>query len=128
MRGGFLHTRVMAERLTTAFQALGARVSAEHWVAHNNVRGAIDLWVIWRNFGVAVEIECSPDRVPRDIAKARAAQARALIIVVPDSSVAAAVRRSLGRFAEASPDLLRIRVATFGQVLQRLRSGFITVA
>ena len=119
MRGGYLHCHIMAAELARALRSLGAVVHVEHWIAHGEVRGAIDVWAVWRTLRLAFEIELRPDRISKDVAKARAASAHALVIVAPEPSAAAAMARAIRRLDEP-PTGIRIRVTTFGQALQRL--------
>lgn len=90
MRNGFLHDRVLLLPLEACFLRQGAIVRREHHVVFGGRSGFIDLLVQRGGVRIAVEAELTLSRVPRDVEKAKAVAASALLIVTPNGSVAEA--------------------------------------
>ena len=123
MRGGFLHNRVLVDRLEATFQAMGAQTWRESWVSLGDRCGYVDLIADWRGAVAACEAELSADRVYNDISKALAIRASALLIVTPTRPIADAISRKLARLHAGSlrrPGLV-IKVLPLGVAVQRVR-------
>ena len=128
MRGGFLHTSVLITSIENCFRGLGAEIHRESLVYMGNRIGFIDLVVVLGSLVIACEAELSADRVISDIAKAMSAEADLLLIVVPTTRVARAVRRRLAPAARILKDAPPICVLPLGTALQQLgkKGRFVT--
>ena len=113
MRGGGLH-RLLVRAIAREAEIRGWWIRTEAFIGH----GYIDL-VLGRDHRlVAVEVELTPARVPRDIEKADQVQAPELWIVIPDSTKRATFERRVGATCTGSGT--RILVLTYPQVLTAL--------
>ena len=115
MRGGYIHNEILVGTLARDARALGWGTLLEAPVPVHDSVWFIDLVVTSHAVRVAVEAELSPGRVLRDVIKAEAFGAVALLVVTPTSRVAKQCRRVLGR-----PDL-PTWVLPLGRARARLR-------
>ncbi len=119
MRGGFLHNEVILASVAQEFEQAEWQVELEVPIRMGESIGFVDLVADRDGWCVAVEAECSPRRVGRDLDKAQALRAHELWIVTPNAGVAAAVRRSLDRM-HVQPNRGGLFVLTQGQAVQRV--------
>lgn len=109
MRGAFLHNHIVTH-MAVAFRQAGTEVRCECPVRCGRHPGFVDLFVCWGAGRIVCEVERSPRRVDRDIAKALALDADLLLLVVPTGRVEAAVkrevRRASGEFPAPLPPIL----------------------
>ena len=124
MWGGFVHNKVLLERVLGGFREAGATVREEFPVRIGPHRGFIDGFVQIGDRVIAVEAECSADRVRNDVRKAEAPAATELWIVTPDSETARSARQRLGRKPHEKFSGHSICVLTLGQAMQRLTNCF----
>lgn len=127
MRGGYLHNEIMANELDRAFVRAGFETHREMHVTWPNGSGFIDLVATLGTIRIAIELECSVRRVPRDLLKAAAVPATELWVVVPDRRLARSVQRVLEHLGISSR-MTGIFVLTFGQALQRVTNCFSCIA
>jgi hypothetical protein len=95
MRGGYLHNRALAQRLTTTLEDLGARFWIEYPAGPGRRAGAVDIYIELGEARIACEIELGPGRIDQDLRKASALSVDLLLIVAPTPDVARAIRRRL---------------------------------
>lgn len=114
MRGGFVHNQVLLRSIAQTLQAHGAAVRYEVWVQGPGIAWYVDLVAAFANFLLVVEAECSPRRIPQDIAKARQLGAGLLWIIVPNAGLRRSARRCLDRLGTIPG--LQISLLTLGQV------------
>ncbi len=123
MKGGFVHNEVLLGPFMQYFQYLSATVYREYPVGPGTQGGFIDGFVLHGSVRIAFEAELSPDRVLRDVEKARQLKAHYLFIIVPESHIERRVKRKLAqRPAELGPP--EICVLPLGQMLQRISELF----
>lgn len=118
MRGAFLHN-YMVKQLEDAFWKAGAKASCEYPTRSGRHPGFVDLFIEWDFQRIVGEVELSAQRVENDVAKAQELQAQVLLIVVPSTSVATAVRREILRI-QAQSAMVRpvIYVLHLGSAIQ----------
>lgn len=113
MRGGGLHRRLVRDlALEAGHRGWWTRVEA--YVGG----GYIDLVIGKGDRLIAVEVELTPDRVPRDIEKAERIHATELWIVIPDSTKRAAFERRV--LSANTRSGTRILVFTYPQAIKAL--------
>ncbi len=117
MRGGFIHNRVLIAPIEAFLVQCGAYVRREYPTGPGRTAGFVDLFASYGAHRIVCEAELTADRVARDVDKAVALNATLLLIVVPRSRVARAVRKHLSRLAQMDFD---IWVSTVPVALQRL--------
>ena len=120
MRGGFVHNDVMVEPLADAFEADGWNTELEVPIRTGESIAFIDLVADCDGYCIAVEAECSPARIDRDLDKGQALSADELWIVTPNVRVADSVRRKLGRML-IPVDRGGLFVLTQGAAMARVR-------
>lgn len=123
-RGGFIHEKVVLDRLVRAARVRGATVCRQVQAGSGRGAGHIDLVLARGGRTIAVEVELSPKRVNRDLRKAAAIGADELWIVVPHRRTADAVGRRLAALAVSAEGSRGIFVLTLGQALQRIEHCF----
>ena len=121
--GGFIHSRVLIERIDQAFQEAGARTWREAPARDGSRTGYVDLLVHIGTRRISVEAELSAKRVGNDLEKAARLGVNELWIVVPNHRVARPVRRKLERLP-VRPDHTDTFVFSLVQALQRVRTCF----
>lgn len=88
-RGKFLHNHVLLAPMAALLTEFGAGLCFEYPVRRDGrTRGYIDLLAIVDDRRVAVEAECSIQRIVNDIRKAEVAGVDLLVIVMPNSNLA----------------------------------------
>ena len=122
MRGKYMHNVLVADPLERFILKQGGFVSREYPVALEDSYGAIDLWVTFPSISIAIEIECSPKRVLKDIRKAVAAGADELWIVVPRAAQISAIRRKMT--ARGYKKQTRFHIYTLGTAKRRVSELF----
>jgi hypothetical protein len=121
MRGGHLHSEVLAEGIQTALERLGVRVSTEYRVCTGRIAGAVDLYADRDGIRVAIEIELGIRRVLQDVRKAEALGVDTLVIVTPTPKVAALALRQVRTQTQSR---VRVHVLPFGRALAFLSQVF----
>ena len=121
MRGGRLHSGVLARGLRDALERLGARVRTEYPVRPGRGAGAVDLYAELGGTRVAIEVELGVRRVRQDIRKAEALGVDTLVIVTPTPKVAALALRYVRTQTQSS---VRVHVLPFGRALAFLSQVF----
>jgi hypothetical protein len=121
MRGGRLHSDVLARGLRDALERLGARVWTEYPVRPGRGAGALDLYAELNGKRLAIEVELGVRRVLQDVRKAEAIGVDALVVVTPTPKVAALARRRLGTQTRSR---VRVHVLPFGRALAFLSHVF----
>ena len=121
MRGGRLHSGVLAGGLRDALERLGARVRTEYPVRPGRGAGAVDLYAELDGTRVAIEVELGVRRVRQDIRKAETLGVDALVIVTPTAKVAALARR---RLRTRTASRVTVHVLPFGRALALLTQVF----
>jgi hypothetical protein len=116
MRGGHLHCEILVPPVAAVLRARCGAVILEHSVPG----GFVDILAIHRLGVIVVEIELTPARVHRDLAKAGAVNAAFLFIVTPDARIARACRRRLARLPRPQVGLT-VHVFPLGQALNKLK-------
>ncbi|QDU52118.1 hypothetical protein [Gimesia panareensis] len=95
--GGPGHT-FLAREIERYCETVSLEVTQEYLVfSENKYFGSIDVFVSDGSKHVAIEVEFGPDRVFRDLEKARIAMVNQLIILVPNNTVKKKVQRKLAR-------------------------------
>jgi hypothetical protein len=117
MRGGYLHSQVMARQLKEALERLGARVRTEYPAGSGRRAGAVDLYVELHGVRIACEIELGPRRLLQDLRKAEALGVDLLLVVGPTPAVAKAIRRRLATLPKSN---LKVRVLLNASVVSYL--------
>jgi hypothetical protein len=122
MRGGFLHN-FLVDRAEEHLLSLGAVVYREY-PTNPGTRDSrfIDLCAMTGGARIAIEAELSTDRIAADVGKALTVEASLLLILVPDSRIAARIQRQLDRTNDAHR--LPVCVLPLGRALQRLTRRF----
>jgi hypothetical protein len=121
MRGGRLHSDVLARGLRDALERLGARVWSEYPVRPGRGAGALDLYAELNGKRLAIEVELGVRRVLQDVRKAEALGVNTLVIVTPTPKVAALAICHL-RTRTQSP--VQVHVLPFGRALAFLSQVF----
>ena len=121
MRGGRLHSEILARGLQAALEGLGARVWTEYPVGPGRGVQAVDLYAERNGVRVAFEVELGPRRVLQDVRKAEILGVDALVIVTPTAKVAALARR---RLRTRTPSRVTVHVLPFGRALALLSQVF----
>ncbi len=92
-RGGFLHNHVLLGEVAELLSGYQARLRFEHPVRkEGRTVGFIDLFAIVEDRRLAIEAECSTQRVGNDIKKAKALGVDLLVIVMPNRELARRVQ------------------------------------
>src|SRR5882672_6039634 len=102
MRGGFLHNRVLVERLDVAFRSVGATTRLECATGPTSPRGFVDILATLGSVRVVCEAELRADRVECAVRKAVWLDVDYLLIVTPDRRTARAIR---ARFDDLGAEL-----------------------
>ena len=122
--GGYIHERVILDRLDAAFRPVGAFTARQVCVDLQGTTCHIDLVAELRSgHCIAIEAELSPRRVMNDLVKAAAIDADELWIVTPSTPNAQAIHRHLLR-RSVLPGATGLFVLTLGQALQRVTRCF----
>lgn len=88
-RGGFLHNRILLAPVAELLSDFGARVRFEYPVRRDGCTiGYIDLFAIVEDRRIAVEVECSTQRLGNDIRKVQVVGVDLLLIVMPNRKLA----------------------------------------
>ncbi len=117
MSQGFFHGHVLVPSLERVCLSRGADVRREHPVRVDGHIRFVDLYIRYRGWRIACEVENCANRVRHDIAKASALQAT-LLIVTPDGTTARAIRRKMRTLKK--PKELQIWILSYCPALQRL--------
>ncbi len=115
MRGGFVHNRVIVDRLEAAFRAAGADTYREYPTGPRPPRGFVDLAVTKNGVLVVCEAELRATRATLAVDKAVALHADVVLLVVPNRTVALAILNRLGHRARL--DRPAVCVLTLGRAL-----------
>jgi len=125
MRGGFLHNRVLVDRLDAAFQAVGASTRLEFPTGPTSPRGFVDILATLGSVRVVCEAELRANRVAWAVQKAVWLDVDYLLIVAPDRPTVRAIRArfdNLGTELDVEPP--REFILTLGQALQWVSNCF----
>lgn len=117
MRGGFIHSRVIADELASGLRDLGARVETEYPVRRGSRSPAVDIYAVLSGIRIVCEIELGPRRVFKDLQKAQELDADWLLVVAATPAQTAAIRRCLEGVQESR---VQVRVMPFGAALRFL--------
>ena len=125
MRGGFVHNRVLVDRLDAAFRAVGAKTLLECPTGPGTPRGFVDILATMDGVRIVCEVELRANRVELAVRKAVALDADYLLLVTPNGRTARAIRARLAR-ADALPgvEMPPEFILTLGQALQWVTSCF----
>ena len=118
----FVHDNLL-DSIESLANDVGARTGREVSITPGRNAQRVDLLIEVRDKRIAVEAELTAKRIINDLTKARALHADELWIVVPNSTVANAVKRQLSRLG-IRPKECRIYFLTLGKALQRLTNCF----
>lgn len=111
MRGGFLHSTVLAQGLALHLEALGAEVHLEYPVRPGPRPQAIDIYADLPGLRLGIEIELEPRRVQQDLEKTRALKLDLLLIVTATRARARTIER---RLRDTNVSCTPVQVMTFG--------------
>ena len=92
----FVHDNLL-DSIESLANDVGARSGREVSITSGRNAQRVDLLIEVRDKRIAVEAELTAKRIINDLTKARALQADELWIVVPNSTVANAVKRQLSQ-------------------------------
>jgi hypothetical protein len=125
MRGGFVHNRVLVERLDAAFRAVGARTRLEYPIGPGTPSGFVDILATKDGVRVVCEAELRARRVEHALRKAVQLDADYLLVVTANGRTARAIRARLAR-AGLLPGVETPRqfILTLGQALQWVTNCF----
>ncbi len=114
MRGGYLHSSIIANELRDVLERLGGRVWTEYPAGPGRRAGAVDLYVELHGRRLACEVEMTPRRVAGDVRKAMDLGVEELLIVTPTAREAASIRLRLRTLPRSG---IPVRVLPFGRVI-----------
>ncbi len=125
MRGGFVHNRVLVDRLDAAFRAIGAATWLECPIGPGFPRGFVDILATREGVRVVCEVELRANRVDHAVRKAAWLNADYLLLVTPNGRTARAIRARLARAdSRAGADKPQEFILTLGQAIQWVTHSF----
>lgn len=123
MKGGYIHERLILDRIERLFKEQGVEVQRQVATVKGQHTRYADLIVRIGSHRLIVEAEMSNRRIEGDLQKAKEVSATWLWIVIPNRMVADSVRRRLRELnvREKEPWLC---VLTLGQAVERIANCF----